>query len=281
MDYGNTAAAVLGLLHLGNGSQQEQHLPVAGRRQTGAEPSGKPPLGLSLHRRFLVLPLPAKGRIGQHIVEGLALELVVGQGVAVLDKVGVVALDEHVRLADGKGLVVQLLSKGHQLGGGVELVQVLLRHRQHTAGTAGRIIDGLGHVVPGQHIVVIVEQNVDHQLDHFSGGIVLPGVLVVRLGEPADDLLKDVTHLQIGDLIRVQIGLGGSELLDDDIKDALVGHGGDLAVKLELFQDILDILREAVQIVPEVGLNVVRVIQQPLKGELAGIVKRLAGGVAQ
>ena len=128
MDDGNAASAVLGLLHLGNGSQQEQHLSVAGRRQTGAEPPGKAPLGFGFHRRFLVLPLPAKWWIGQNIVEGLALKLVVRQGVAVLDKVGVVALDEHIRLADGKGLVVQLLPKGHQLGGGVELMQVLLRY---------------------------------------------------------------------------------------------------------------------------------------------------------
>ena len=161
------------------------------------------------------------------------------------------------------------------------MVQVLLRHRQHTAGTAGRVIDGLDHIVAGQHIIIIVEQDVDHQLDHFSGGVVLPSVLVVGLGEPADDLLKNVAHLQIGDHIRVQVGLGGCELLDHDIENALVGHGGDLAVKLELFQDVLDILREAVQIVPEVGLDVVRVVQQPLKGELAGVIKRLTGGVAQ
>ena len=31
-----------------------------------------------------------------------------GEGIAVLDEVGVVALDEHIRLADGEGLVVDL-----------------------------------------------------------------------------------------------------------------------------------------------------------------------------
>ena len=128
MNDGNAAAAVLRFLHFGNGSEQEQHLTVAGRRQTRAKPSGKPPLGLGFHRRFFILPLPAEGRIGQHIVEGLALELVVGQSVAVLDEVGIVALDEHIRLADSKGLIVQLLSKGHQFGGGIELVQIFLCH---------------------------------------------------------------------------------------------------------------------------------------------------------
>lgn len=147
-----------------------------------------------------------------------------------------------------KGLVVQLLSKGHQLGGGVQLVQVLLRHRQHTAGAAGRVIDSLDHIIAGQNIVVIVEQDINHQPDHFSGGVVLPGVLVVRLGKPADDLLKDVAHLQVGNHIRVQVGLGSGELLDDNIENSLIGHGGDLSVKLELFQDVLNVLREAVQV---------------------------------
>ena len=44
------------------------------------------------------------------------------------DEVGIVALDEHIRLADSKGLIVQLLSKGHQFGGGIELVQIFLCH---------------------------------------------------------------------------------------------------------------------------------------------------------
>ena len=109
----------------------------------------------------------------------------------------------------------------------------------------------------------------------------LPRILVMRLTEPADDFLKDIAHLQIGNHIRVQVGLAGGELLDDNVEDTLVGHGGDLAVKLELFQNVLDIFREAVQIVSEICLDVVWVVQQPLKGELAGVIKRLAGGVAQ
>ena len=218
---------------------------------------------------------------GKNIFKSLPLELVVGQGVAILDEVGVVALDEHIRFADGTGLVVQLLTKSHQLGGGVELVQMLLRHRQHTAGAAGGVIDGLCHVVARQHVVVIVEQDIDHQLNHFSGGVVLPGVLVVRLGEPADNFLKNIAHLQIGNHSRVQVGFGASELLDDDVENTFVGHGGDLTVELELLQNILDVLREAVQVVLEVGFDVVRIVQQMLKGELAGVVKCLAGSVAQ
>lgn len=281
MDNGNPAATVLGLLHFGNGGQQEQHLSIAGRRQARAEPPGKASLGFRLHRRFFVLPLSSKGGIGQHIIKGLAFELVIRQGIAILDEIGVVTLDEHICFANGKRLIVQFLTKGHQLSGGVQLVKILFRHRQHTTSSTGRVIDGLYHIVARQHIVVIVEQDVDHQLDYFSGGVVLPGVLVVGLGKPADDLLKDVAHFQIGDRIWVQVGLGGGKLLDDNVKDTFVGHCGDLTVKLELFQDVLDILREAVQVVPEIRLDIVRVVQQPLKGKLAGVIKRLPGGVAQ
>ena len=77
------------------------------------------------------------------------------------------------------------------------------------------------------------------------------------------------------------MALGGGDLLDYNVEDALVGHGSDLAIKLELFQDILEKFREAVQVVPEVGLDAVRVVQQPLKCELTGVIKRLAGGFAQ
>ena len=79
-------------------------------------------------------------------------------------------------------------------------------------------------------------------MDHFSGSVVLPGVLVVGFRKPADDLLKDVAHLQIGNHIRVQICLRRSKFFDDDVEDTFVGHGGDLSVKLKLFQNVLDIL---------------------------------------
>ena len=136
---GNAAAAVLGLLHFGNGRKQEEHLPVAGRGQAGAEPPRKAELGLLLHGGLFVFPLPTEGGIGEDIVKGLPGKLVVGEGVAVLDEVGVVALDEHIRLADGEGLVVDLLPEGHQLRGGVELVEIFLRHGEHAAGAAGRV----------------------------------------------------------------------------------------------------------------------------------------------
>ena len=281
MNDGNAAAAVFGLLHFGNGREQEEHLPVAGRGQAGAEPPRKAELGLLLHGGLFVFPLPAEGGIGEDIVKGLPGKLVIGEGVAVLDEVGVVALDEHIRLADGEGLVVDLLPEGHQLRGGVELVEVFLRHGEHAAGAAGGVVNGLGHVGPGKDVVIVVEQEVHHQADDLPRGVVLPGVLVVRLGEAADDLLENIAHFQVGDHVRVQVGLGSGEFLDDNIQDALARQSGNLPVKAEFLQNIPHVLREAVEIVSEVGLDVVGIVQQPLEGVLAGVVKRLARGGPQ
>ena len=40
----------------------------------------------------------------------------------------------------------------------------------------------------------IIEKNVNHELDYFPGGIMLPCILVMCLREPADDFLKDIAH---------------------------------------------------------------------------------------
>jgi hypothetical protein len=50
------------------------------------------------------------GGLREHVVELVGVELVVGQRVAQLDAADVLALDEHVRLADGVALGVQLLT---------------------------------------------------------------------------------------------------------------------------------------------------------------------------
>ena len=57
--------------------------------------------------------------------------------------VGVFALDQHVGLADRPGLVVPVLTEEMGIGVGVEIADVALRYREHTAGAASRVVDGL------------------------------------------------------------------------------------------------------------------------------------------
>ena len=75
---------------------------------------------LLLDDRFLVLPLHAKRRVGEQVVELLALEtvacLAVAQRVAKHDAARVLVLYEHVRAADSPGLVIVLLPEEGEVG---------------------------------------------------------------------------------------------------------------------------------------------------------------------
>ncbi len=109
-------------------------------------------IALALDEPLLLLPLHAERRIGEHVVERpaaasrVAIEAVLGEGVAEHDVVGVLALDQHVGLADRPGLIVPVLAEEVRAGVGVQLTDVLLGDREHAAGAAGRVVDGLDHV---------------------------------------------------------------------------------------------------------------------------------------
>ena len=58
-----------------------------------------------------LLPLHTERRIGEHVIEHLMRVSVIGEGVTGLDIRNILALDEHVRFADGVRLVIQLLAE--------------------------------------------------------------------------------------------------------------------------------------------------------------------------
>ena len=60
------------------------------------------------------------GGVGEQIVEGLTGKAVLREAVAIEDVRGVLALDHHVRPADGVGLVVDLLTEHFQSGSRIE-----------------------------------------------------------------------------------------------------------------------------------------------------------------
>ena len=70
---------------------------------------------------------------------------VVGEGVAEHDVVDVLPFDEHVRLADGIALVVQLLPEHREAGLRVQAGEMLLRNRQHSSCARRRVVDGADH----------------------------------------------------------------------------------------------------------------------------------------
>jgi hypothetical protein len=199
----DAAAALHGRAHLAEQVQQEQQRAVRHARQARPEAAAVALLLVLVADGLLdLLPLHAEGRVGEHVVEQLAQQAVVAERVAEHDVADVLAADQHVGLADGVRLGVQLLAEQRQPGLGVQLVQVLARHRQHAAGAGGRVVHGAHHARLGQGVVVLDEQQVHHQPDHLARGEVLTGRLVGELGELADQLLEHQAHLHVVDLGR-------------------------------------------------------------------------------
>jgi hypothetical protein len=199
---------------------------------------------------------------------------VVRQGVAGDDVADVLALDQHVRLADGVGLIVQFLAEHGQARVGVLGHEVLSRYRQHAAGAGGGIVDGAHHAGLGQRIVVLDEEQIDHQADHFAGGEMLPGRLVGDFRELADQLLEGETHLMVVDHVGVQIDPG--ELLRHQIEQPVLGQPVDLGVKFEPLEDVADFGREGLHVGEKVLPDVVLVPHQPAHIHGRGVVETLA-----
>ena len=107
------------------------------------------------------------------------------------------------------------------------------------------------------------------------------GFLAKALGEPPHQILKDVAAVHGADLVRAKIALLRAELLDNEVEGVALHHSLDDVVKVELCQHVLCVGREAGQVVPEVGFDIVRVGQKRLKGEAAGVIELVTGGLLQ
>ena len=194
---GYSGASVLFILHLGNGSQQKQHLPIRYRRNTGSESSLKACFCLLFHNLFFIFPLPAKGRIGKNIIKSLIFKFIVRQCITILNIIGIISFDQHICFTDCKGLVIDFLSECHYSGIRINLIQIFLCHRQHSSGSACRVIYRFDHILSAQYLTVIIKQNIDHKLDHFSRRIMLACIFVMCFGKSPDDFLKYISHGQI------------------------------------------------------------------------------------
>ena len=124
---------------------------------------------LAPHPFQVALPALPVGRIGEHEVELPTRKGVVGQGGVLwtpLDVVGPLALplEQQVGLADRVGLGVDLLTV--EVGGDRfapltgQLLQGLLSHGQHPAGTAGTVFPAgtAGTVFPAGTAGTVIEQ---------------------------------------------------------------------------------------------------------------------------
>lgn len=211
-------------------------------------------------------------------MEGKPLKLVIGEGVTKPHIVGITSPDHHVGLGDGVGGRVQLLSKAGHFNLRIEIVDAFLHAGQHLGGAHCHVIDG---DIPGLAQIGVGQEDVGHQVDNVPAGKVGPSLLVIGLGEALHQILENVAAVHGTDLVRAEIAFRRGKLLDDQVEGIAVHHPLDDIVKVELGKHVLDVGREPGKVVPEVGLNIVRVGQQQIKGELADVVKLVAGRTGQ
>ena len=262
---------------LGKAVQHKKLLTIADLGQTGGETPHLAPGGFGFYRLLLPPPVDAEGRVGDDVLEGESGKLIFRQSVTEPHIVGVAALDHHVCLGNGKGGGIELLPEAGRLNVAVQLVDALFHAAQHLAGAHGHIVNGHAAGIE----VGFRQQQVGHQVDDIPAGEVRSGFLAKALGEPPHQVLKDVAAVHGANLVRAKIALLGAELLDNEVEGVALCHPLDDVVKVELCQHVLCVGRETGQVIPEVGLNVVRVCQQGLEGEAAGVIELVAGGLLQ
>ena len=168
------------------------------------------------------------------------------------------------------------------------LLKHVLGHGEHPAGSAGAVIEqvggGLDPVGDGE------EHQFCHEVHGVPGREVLPRLLVVVLIETPDQLLEDRSHTVVVQAlmphravgvhhgIRAQIDGGRGELLDHGAQCVGFGEARELVAELEVVEDVLDVRREAVQVILEVGFELLTADLGPqvVEGEPGGVVEGLS-----
>ena len=278
LDNGHAAGAVLQLFHA---VEHKQHLSIRNGGQAGAEPTIIAEFRFGFHLRFLAFPVNTEGRVGDDIIELVAAERIIAQGVAVFHARSVAALDEHICLSDGVGFGIELLPEAGQSGIAAHILQPLGQAAQHLRSAHCHIIGRLGAALGSDFLLFGGDEQLGHQVNNVPAGEVGTSLLVVGFGEFADQLFKNVAHVGGGNFLRGHIALAGIELLQGDVEDTALDHQLDRVGKVEVLNDVLDIGGKALKIGFKVALHVVRLCHQPCKIEVAGVVEVVAGNAAE
>ena len=158
---------------------QEQHLHIAGTGQTSPPATVKALLiffqnsSLYTFCRILAPPRSAKGRIFNHEPHLGALKVVSLHGVLVADVFCILALDHHFCQADGVRFGVNLLTEKSYIGGRIIPLDKIVAGGKHTARSTGLIQYSDDLAVIKNIIATFCQQDIDHQLDNVSAGIVI------------------------------------------------------------------------------------------------------------
>ena len=130
---------------------------------------------------------------------------------------------------------------------------------------------------------VRLDEQVGHKVHDVAARKVGASILVVRLREALDEIFEDIAHIHRTDFIGRHIGLRLAEVADNLVEQwgIRVGEAFDLVGELHARQDVLHVVREPVDVVLEVILDVLWVGLKCLEGELRGVVKGVSRGFAQ
>jgi hypothetical protein len=126
------------------------------------------------------------------------------------------------------------------------LGEVFAGDGEHAAGSGGRVVDGADDAGGGENVVVLDEEEVDHEADDFAGGEVFAGGFVGDFGEFADELFEDEAHLGVGDAVGVEVNLG--EAFGDEVEEVGFGEAVELGVEFEAFEDVADFGGEGLEV---------------------------------
>jgi hypothetical protein len=107
-------------------------------------------------------------------------------------------------------------------------------------------------------------------------------LLVVFFVELADQLLEDCAHRVVVDACRREVDVGVEELVDQCADRVGLGEGCELVAKLEVLEDVLDVGREPVEVVLEIGKQLLlaaarfQIAQCELRRVVEGLPRRFA-----
>jgi hypothetical protein len=112
---------------------------------------------------------------------------------------------------------------------------------------------------------------------------VFAGFFVVVFVELANEFFEDGAHGVVVDASGAEVDFEIEELGDEGAEGVGFGEGGELVAEFEVFDDFLDVGGEAVEVVFEIGeeLLLAGVGFEVAEGEFGGVVRGLFGGVAE
>jgi len=124
--------------------------------------------------------------------------------------------------------------------------QVLAGDAQHAARSSRGVVNGAHDAGLAENVVVLDEDEVDHQPDHLARGEVFTGGLVRDFRELADQFLEHEAHLVVVHRLGVQVDL--AELLGHLVEQPALVQAIDLGVEVEALEQVAHLRRESLDV---------------------------------